>query len=203
MIAKGREIYIVDRVSLSAKGTLTVPFDISSGTVTAQSSGTIMVMYEGGSTKPLYMGTGDFVSWKGLRIKGIFALSTITLTLACSESDEKEVPMLTYGRAITTIQTVDVLGNLVNPSITPSDYDVKTLDLSTANTDYALNLSGVGLTIISSGQLSFKFNNTSKPSIPFNGSQAVIVSYDMIFTNVYVTNSAQSGVSATFIAWKR
>jgi hypothetical protein len=75
-----------------------------------------------------------------------------------------------------------------------TDYDVVTVDLSTARSDpgTALGITGTSLAVIGiTGSAQIKFNSTAKPALSLIGGETWV----MNFTEVYLINQAQPGCS--------
>lgn len=85
------------------------------------------------------------------------------------------------------------------------DYDVQSYDLSTVRSDVALGLEGTSLTVFSlDGTCSIKFNSTSKPAIPLQKlTWPTMVLFDIEFSNIFLTNTSQSGKTLTIAIGKR
>jgi len=88
-----------------------------------------------------------------------------------------------------------------------NSYHVETIDLTTARTDAEFTtLQGFALTVFKcGGTISLKFNAKSEDKITIDAltyPQTLLIDW-FDFTKVYVTNTAQSGLSATLISWKR
>jgi len=86
-------------------------------------------------------------------------------------------------------------------------YHVETIDLGTARTDVEFAaLQGFALTIFKcGGTIGLKFNAKSSDKITIDAltyPQMLLIDW-FDFTKVYITNTAQSGYSATLISWKR
>lgn len=97
----------------------------------------------------------------------------------------------------TKFRAVEIVGE--------DDYDFGSYDLGDARTDTALNVSGYSLTVFSlDGSCSIKFNLTSKPAIPLEAlTWPVMVVFELQFTNIYLTNTSQSGKAIRFYAGKK
>jgi len=105
---------------------------------------------------------------------------------------------------------LDTTGKQINPATEdtlakrrPNDYDVVDVDLGTARDNVAMGWSGIQLQIIrKGGTFSLRFNSTAKPEIR-DTDLADGDLIDMEFTEVYLTNSAQAGVTLRAIVFKR
>jgi len=72
-----------------------------------------------------------------------------------------------------------------------NDYIFREYDLGIARTDVALGIAGSSLTIKKlTGEASIKFNDTAKDSIPLAEKEI----YDIEFTEIFLTNTAQAGL---------
>jgi hypothetical protein len=79
-----------------------------------------------------------------------------------------------------------------NLAVQENDYTYVEIDLGTARTDVALGLSGTSLTVkdlTTGASVSAKFNSTTKPAVPLAKGEV----YQLKFTEVYLTNTAQAG----------
>lgn len=95
--------------------------------------------------------------------------------------------MVVKRSSTTEFQVVEIAGE--------DDTDFKSYDLGAAHTNAALGISGTSLTIWKlDGTCEIKFDSTSKPAIPLYAIiWPVMVVFERVFTNVYLTNSAQAG----------
>jgi len=101
----------------------------------------------------------------------------------------------------------DVKADLVAMLFRAKDYHVETLDLGTERTDMEFTaLQGFALTVFKcTGTIGLKFNAKNSDKITIEAltyPQTLLIDW-FDFTKVYVTNTAQSDLSATLISWKR
>ncbi|MEW5891292.1 MAG: hypothetical protein AB1768_20180 [Pseudomonadota bacterium] len=73
-----------------------------------------------------------------------------------------------------------------------NDYDYREYDLGTARDNAPLGLAGTSLTVKDlTGTASVRFNSNTKPLVPLAKGEV----YQVAFTEVYLTNTAQAGQS--------
>jgi hypothetical protein len=97
------------------------------------------------------------------------------------------------------LSKIDVLGMLAN------DYDLLTIDLSTARTDALVASHVVSMCVIDASvgaTYSFKFFDVSKPSLDQSILPKGACIEKLNRANVYLTNSAQSGLFLKLLIWK-
>jgi len=101
------------------------------------------------------------------------------------------------------IEEIDKIVQPVTPKDLPDTYEVRAIDLSTARSNEALGLVGVGLTFLKKeGNFSLRFNKSDADEI--NQDDVVIGSMiRMEFSEIYMTNAAQSGKTLVFWIDKR
>jgi hypothetical protein len=97
------------------------------------------------------------------------------------------------------LSKIDVLGMLAN------DYDLLTIDLSTARTDALVASYVVSMCIVDvtpGATYSFKFFDVSKPALDQSILPKGACIEKLNRANVYLTNSAQSGLFLKLLIWK-
>ena len=89
--------------------------------------------------------------------------------------------------AFTQFHVVEVAGE--------DDYEFETYDLGTLRTDTALSLSGTSLTIWKlTGTCKLRFGSVTNPQITIAAIKwPVMIAFDLTFTEVYLSNTVQSG----------
>jgi len=123
--------------------------------------------------------------------------------------DNKRIVIVYTGekklRVVSPFQSVVITKDLVGLDKLVNDYDYLTIDLSTARTDALIASHVVSMCVVDASAgatYSFKFFSTAKPAI----NQSILVKGACIEklnrANVYLSNTAQSGLSLTLLLWK-
>ena len=108
-------------------------------------------------------------------------------------------------RVVTPFQSVVISKDLVGLDKLANDYDLLSIDLSTARTDALIASYVVSMCVIDASigaTYSFKFFDVSKPSLDQSILPKGACIEKLNRANVYLTNSAQSNLFLKLLVWK-
>jgi len=126
-----------------------------------------------------------------------------------STEDNKKIVIVYTGekklRVVSPFQSIVIAKDLVGLDKHVNDYDLLSIDLSTARTDVLIASYVVSMCVVDvtpGATYSFKFFSTAKPAIDQSILSKGACIEKLNRANIYLTNSAQSGYLLKLLIWK-